>query len=67
MRFISGAIVVFAGCLLWATGSIGATLSIINNAPQHSPAEFATWGGFGVMIAGFVLTVLALGNRGERQ
>jgi hypothetical protein len=60
MRFISGAIVVFSGCVLWAAGSIGASLSIIEKAEHHTPAEFATWGGFGVMIAGLLIIGLTL-------
>lgn len=63
MKFISGAIVIFSGCMLWASGSIGASLSIINSAPHHNAAEFATWGGFGVVLAGFAVIVLALISR----
>jgi hypothetical protein len=63
MRYISGAIVVFSGCVLWASGSIGASLSIINNAPHHNAAEFATWGGFAVLLAGFALILLTLASR----
>lgn len=53
MKSIAGAIVIFSGCLLWASGVFADALVRMHSG-NIGASQMATWGGVIVVLAGFV-------------
>lgn len=62
MKPIAAAIVVFSGCLLWASGSFQVTLTHMNQG-NIGAGQTATWGGIGVTVVGLVLFFMAIAGK----
>jgi uncharacterized membrane protein len=53
MKSIACAIVIFSGCLLWASGVIADALAYSNKVSLDA-AQVAIWGGIIVVVTGFI-------------
>jgi hypothetical protein len=62
MKSIASAIIVFSGCLLWASGMFAVTLSHMYQG-NIGAGEMATWGGIGVTVVGLVLFLVAIAGK----
>ncbi len=51
MKFIAGAIVVFSGCFLWASGTFAVTLTHMHGG-NVSAGQLAIGGGIAVVLLG---------------
>jgi hypothetical protein len=57
MKFLAGAIVVFSGCFLWASGTFAVTLTYMHSGNVGS-GQLAIGGGILVVLMGFFVVYL---------
>ncbi len=57
MKFLAGAIVVFSGCVLWASGTFAVTLTYMHSG-NVSSGQMAIGGGILVVLLGFFVVYL---------